>query len=212
LTHNFELDENTEREFIVKGVIGEQNNLYIRVYVSNSEILQTIEGEESSPSVSESPKTYIPAVSGLTATSTISGGVASIEASWTKQTTIQLSNAGNWTSGIVQNVVHCINDTVPTEVIPSQTVFHNAPNQKVTFSNLTPGNTYKIFVVAESLYTKGTRFTDSRIRKNYLTTARVAVGKPGRVLNPKLLPKENTLTVLYYATAVTGGISENFLR
>lgn len=193
-------DHDAIREFVIPSTIGTVNNLYIRVYIYNPELDQEIEGDESSPAVSEKAITYPIAVSSLQ--SVVSSDGETVTVSWTKQS---VSGLSGFLSANVYNKVYLYNDTTNSQ-IASHEVSYSA-TQSHTFTNLTLGNIYKIYVVSYGKYSKtdldGTtnKYTDAIVRKNFVAAAITAVGNPGVPTNIEAYPSADKVIFNYDAVA-----------
>lgn len=203
------------REFVIASSLGNVANLYIRVYIYNTELDAEIEGEESSPAVSESAKTYPSAVTNLTTTVATNG--QSVSVNWTKQS---LSGLGGFFSSNAGNTVYLFNDTTGSAVDNIE-VAYTAAVQSHSFTGLILGNVYKIYVVAYGIYSKGgltevadDKYVSAMIRQNYVTEAFTAVGNPGVPTNVEAFPGADNVTFYYDAVAdneLNGNVEGNLV-
>lgn len=194
-------DSQTTREFIVPSNLGVANNLYIRVHIINPELNLSIEGSESSPAVSERARDYPVAVTNLEVRVKEAGDA--IDVSWNRQSTAGLRG---FSSSEVFNVVYLFNDSDTSQSFTEREVPHSNHNnqiQGVTFTGLTLGSVYKIYVVSVGKYTKQdldnntTKFLNSVIRRNFLASAVNAVGRPGVPTNVEVYPGADKVTFNY---------------
>jgi hypothetical protein len=198
----------TPREFIFPSSLGNVNNFYVRYLIKNTELNIDIQSTESSPSVSEKAIDYVAAPTNLQTTP----GINTLAVTWVRQTLSGL--AGN-SSVDVRNIAILVCESNPLELkrevsVPYTT--HNSNSQTVTFTGLTTGAIYKLFIVATSLYKKhkldsalGLAFNDSNIRKNFVTTAVTIVGPPNAPENVRVFPGSSSVTFNYDSPSVLDG-------
>lgn len=199
------------REFFAPSNIGTTTNLYIRIYIRNTELDVTVVGAESSPQVSEKAITYPNAVTNLKSDVNESGN--SVTVTWTKQ---EFTGIGGFSNSNVYNKVYLYNDTTNSLFAAHEVAY--GETQSKTFENLDLGNVYKIYVVSYGKYTRANvlpeddtaetftytnKYENAIIRGNYKAAAISAVGSLGKPTNVEAYPSENSVTFNYDTVAET---------
>jgi hypothetical protein len=176
--------------------LGTESANYIRVQVWNSELGININAVESSPAFVEQALSYVLGPSNLTVTKT---SETSITVTYTRQDTTRLN--GNLSANVTNRVI-LVDDTTSTKVYETE-LAHAVLTPSVSYPNLGTGNLYRVYVIAETYYS----------RRDYNSISRDASGNPirdasGNVIPDSTLKRFENVIIRDFASSVSSAAVE----
>jgi hypothetical protein len=219
------------------GSYGNPNANYLRIELYNRELETIVNAQESSPAVTERSVAPVAAPQSITISNT---SATSITVSFPLQTDSALYGNGYLLNGVfttnVKNriiLLDASNNLVASELKPYVPPTLEVPDASHTFSLLTTGNLYRVYIIAEAYYTRREytsldanniptdtikRFNNIVIRNSssYISKDLQVYGIPSAPTNVEVFTSsfevdgqpKNEFTAYYDAPLVTNGVRD----